>query len=339
LYGSRTILFVDEIHRFNKGQQDALLPAVEDGRVVLIGATTENPYFEVNSPLISRSRVFKLEKLDDKDVLVLLQRALRDQERGLGSYNAQFTNDALKHIVRVASGDARSALNALELAVLSTPLSSDGTRYVDLGAAEESIQQRALGYDKTGDNHYDTISAFIKSMRGSDPDAAIFWLAKMIYAGEDPRFIARRLIVHASEDVGMADPHAMLIAQAAAHAVEFVGMPEARIPLAEATIYIACAPKSNACVSAIDSALNSIAEGVDTRVPIHLRDASYKSAAKLGHGEGYVYPHNCPGGFVEQQYMPDGVSDKVFYRPTANGLESRISSRLSEIWPNRSRKD
>lgn len=326
MHGRRTLLFIDEIHRFNKAQQDAILPHVENGTLTLIGATTENPYFEVNAALISRCRIFRLEPLSDADVRLLLERALADRERGLGGYRAEVAPEALDHLVRVAAGDARSALNALELAVLTTPPVEDGVRRVTVEAAAEAIQQRVLAYDKAGDNHYDTVSAWIKSMRGSDPDAAVYWLARMIYAGEAPRFIARRLLIHAAEDVGLADPQALVVAAAAAQAVEWVGMPEARIPLAEATIYIATAPKSNSAYQAINRALEEVRQNRPGPVPVHLRDASYKGAKALGHGEGYKYPHDYPGGWVAQQYLPEGATGG-YYRPADRGYEAEVRRR------------
>lgn len=324
----RTILFIDEIHRFNKSQQDALLPFVEDGTVILIGATTENPYFEVNAPLLSRSRVFGFKPLREEDIGKLLKTTLADNERGLGRFEVDLQEDALRHIVDIANGDARSALNALELAVLTTPPGEKGIREINLEVAEESIQKRVVRYDKSGDQHYDIISAFIKSLRGSDPDAALHWLARMIYAGEDPRFIARRMIVHAAEDVGMADPNALVVAMAAAHALEYIGMPEARLPLAEAALYIATAPKSNAVIKGIDRALGDIQKRKLGPVPIHLRDAHYKGAANLGHGRGYKYPHNFPGNYTEQQYLPDELIGIKYYQPYANGYEKEIGDRM-----------
>jgi len=324
----RTILFIDEIHRFNKSQQDALLPFVEDGTVILIGATTENPYFEVNAPLLSRSRVFGFKPLREEDIGKLLKTTLADNERGLGRFEVDLKEDALRHIVDIANGDARSALNALELAVLTTPPGEKGIREINLEVAEESIQKRVVRYDKSGDQHYDIISAFIKSLRGSDPDAALHWLARMIYAGEDPRFIARRMIVHAAEDVGMADPNALVVAMAAAHALEYIGMPEARLPLAEAALYIATAPKSNAVIKGIDRALGDIQKRKLGPVPIHLRDAHYKGAANLGHGRGYKYPHNFPGNYTEQQYLPDELIGIKYYQPYANGYEKEIGDRM-----------
>ncbi|MHB0913680.1 MAG: replication-associated recombination protein A [Armatimonadota bacterium] len=327
LYGAKTILFVDEIHRFNKAQQDAFLPHVEDGTITLIGATTENPYFEVNSPLISRSRIFRFENLTDADLEKLLRYAA-ESERGLAPWKVELTEEAVLHLVDVSNGDARTALNALEMAALTTPPNEEGGRTITLALAEEAIQHRALSYDKDGDNHYDVISAFIKSMRGSDPDAAVYWLARMIHAGEDARFIARRIVIQAAEDVGNADPMALVVATAAAHAVEYVGMPEARIPLAQAAIYLACAPKSNASYTAIGKALSDAAEKRAEPVPAHLRDTSYKGAKTLGHGKGYKYPHDYPGNWVEQRYLPDGV-EAEYYTPTENGHEAKLKARLS----------
>ncbi|AZR73084.1 AAA family ATPase [Anoxybacter fermentans] len=328
MYQKRTILFIDEIHRFNKAQQDALLPAVEDGTIIFIGATTENPYFEINSPLISRSRIFQLRPLTQKEIKIILKNALKDKERGLGNYKVRITDKALNHLANVANGDARSALNALELAVLTTPENEDGVINIDLEIAEESIQKRAVNYDKDGDNHYDTISAFIKSMRGSDPDATLYWLAKMIKAGEDPRFIARRILIHAAEDVGLANPHALIVAAAAAQAVEYVGMPEARIPLAEAALFIATAPKSNAVIKGIDSALEVVEKEEVGSVPKHLKDTHYLGASKLGHGEGYKYPHDFPGNYVPQEYLPLNMKGRKFYHPTENGYEKQIKEYL-----------
>ncbi|MGB4337565.1 MAG: replication-associated recombination protein A [Bacillota bacterium] len=307
LYGKRTILFLDEIHRFNRAQQDALLPHVENGVVVLIGATTQNPFFEVNAPLVSRSRVFELKPLRKEHILSLTRSALEDAERGLGNMQVRLDDDAADHLAEYANGDARSALNALEVATLSTPPGPDGVVHITLGVAEESIQRRALRYDAAGDMHYDVVSAFIKSMRGSDPDAALHYLARMIQSGEDPRFIARRLMIHASEDVGMADPRALLVAAAALTAVEKVGMPEARIILAHATIYIATAPKSNAVVTAIGRAIADVENKTIGHVPVHLRTA----------GIGYKYPHDYPGNWVEQQYMPDELLGVKYYEPVA----------------------
>ena len=331
MYNQRTILFVDEIHRFNKAQQDALLPHVEDGTVILIGATTENPYFEVNPPLLSRSRVFGFKSLEDQDIGKLLKQAISDAERGLGRYRVNLNKQAEEHIINVSNGDARSALNAIELAVMTTLPNEQGVREITLEVAEESIQKRSVRYDKSGDQHYDVISAFIKSLRGSDPDAALHWLARMIYAGEDPRFIARRLIVHAAEDVGLADPHALTVATSAAYALEYIGMPEARLPLAEATIYIATAPKSNSVIKGIDKALADIEHRKPGEVPIHLRDAHYKGASKLGHGKGYKYPHDFSGNYVEQQYLPDELLGVSYYEPYESGNEKEIRDRIKRL--------
>ncbi|WP_025028597.1 AAA family ATPase [Caldalkalibacillus mannanilyticus] len=333
LYQKKTVLFIDEIHRFNKSQQDALLPFVEEGTVVLIGATTESPMFEINSALLSRSRIFRLEPLTNQHIEHILRRALEDTDRGFGEEKIHMTDTALKHLVQVANGDARTALNALELAVLTTPPDSTGIIQITLEVAEESIQKRVIQYDKNGDQHYDVISAFIKSLRGSDPDAALYWLARMIYAGEDPRFIARRLYVHAAEDVGMADPRALQIAHAAAYAVDFLGMPEARIPLAEATVYIATAPKSNAIITGIDQALSTVEKEQTGQVPKHLRDSHYKGAKELGHGIGYKYPHDYKDGFVEQQYLPNELIGHTFYTPSEYGYERTIKERL-HYWRN-----
>ncbi|AVX19676.1 putative ATPase [Carboxydocella sporoproducens DSM 16521] len=309
----RTLLFIDEIHRFNKSQQDALLPFVEDGTIILIGATTENPYFEVNKALLSRSRVFQFRPLTEQHILELLRRALDDEERGLAGYRPEVTEEALRHLARMANGDARTALNALELAVLTTPPQEDGRRLVDLAVAEESIQRPALLYDKSGDQHYDVISAFIKSMRGSDPDATLHYLARMLEAGEEPEYIARRIIVHAAEDVGLADPQALVVAVAAAQAVERIGMPEGRLPLAQAALYVALAPKENRIIKAIDAALADVRAGKGGPVPLHLRDTHYAGARDLGHGQGYKYPHNYPGARVEQQYLPDDLRGRQYW--------------------------
>lgn len=328
-FGRRTVLFIDEIHRFNKSQQDALLPSVEDGLVILIGATTENPFFEVNSALISRSRIFKLEHLASEDIEELIELALNDNERGLGEYQAKVTDEALDHFVLMANGDARTALNAIELAVLTTEVNEAGIREITLAIAEESIQQKALNYDKTGDNHYDIISAFIKSMRGSDPDATLHWLARMIDAGEKPEFIARRIVIAAAEDVGLADPHALQVAVSAADAVHFIGMPEGRIVLSEAALYVASAPKSNAAYLGIDEALADLRGIKFSGVPVHLRDAHYKGAKKLGHGKGYKYPHDYEGAWVEQSYLPEELKFKRYYRPRGNGVEAKIREKLN----------
>ena len=330
MYGKKTILFVDEIHRFNKGQQDYLLPFVEDGTLILIGATTENPYFEVNGALISRSSVFELKSLDKEDIKVLLKRAVYDVEKGMGSYNADITEEALEFLADISGGDARNALNAIELGVLTTERSEDGKIHITIDVAQECIQKRVVRYDKTGDNHYDTISAFIKSLRGSDPDAAVYYLAKMLYAGEDIKFIARRMMISASEDVGNADPNALTVAVAASQAVERIGMPEARIILAQAATYIASAPKSNASYLSIDAALESV-RTQKTTVPVHLQDAHYKGAAKLGHGTGYKYAHDYPEHYVKQQYLPDEIKDAKFYEPTEMGFEKQIKERLERL--------
>ncbi len=328
MYGQKTILFIDEIHRFNTGQQDYLLPFVEDGTVILIGATTENPYFEVNGALISRSRIFELKALTREDIKELLHRAVTDRERGMGSYNVKADEDALDFLADMANGDARAALNAIELGVLTTERAADGNIHIDLATAQECIQKRALGYDKDGDNHYDTISAFIKSMRGSDPDAAVYYLARMIYAGEDVKFIARRIMICAAEDVGNADPQALGVAVNAALAAERLGLPEARIVLSQAATYVACAPKSNAAYEAIDKALDTVRSTKTPPVPNHLRDSHYKGAGKLGHGQGYLYAHSYPHHYVKQQYLPDGMEDAVFYTPTDNGYEKQMGDYL-----------
>jgi putative ATPase len=323
--GQPTILFIDEIHRFNKSQQDILLPDVESGVVRLIGATTHNPFFFVNSPLVSRSQIFELRPLTEDDLFQLLQRAVRDEERGLGHLKIHAEENALRHLATVADGDARKCLNALEIAALTTNPGADSVIHIDLPAAEQSIQKKAIVYDGDGDAHYDTISAFIKSMRGSDPDAALYWLAKMIHAGEDPRFITRRIVICAAEDVGLADPMALVLANAAHQAAEFIGWPEARIPIAEATIYIATANKSNSAYKAIDAALEDVRSGRTLAVPEHLRDASYKGAKRLGHGVGYQYAHEGEGHFVPQDYLG---ADKRYYEPTEQGVEKKIKERL-----------
>ena len=326
--GAATILFIDEIHRFNKAQQDVLLPDVESGVIKLIGATTHNPFFFVNSPLVSRSQIFELQPLTEEDLYSLLQRALADTERGLGYLKISAAEDALRHLAKTADGDARKALNSLEIAALTTAPDPDGVIRISLEVAAQSIQKKAVVYDGDGDAHYDTISAFIKSMRGSDPDASLYWLAKMIHAGEDPRFIARRIIICAAEDVGLADPMALVLANAALSAAEFVGWPEARIPLAEATIYIATANKSNSAYAAIDAALADVRSGRTIAVPEHLRDSHYAGAKKLGHGTGYQYAHDSPEHFVAQEYL--GV-DKTYYEPTEQGVEKKIKERV-EKW-------
>lgn len=330
MYGRRTILFVDEIHRFNKGQQDYLLPFVEDGTLILIGATTENPYFEVNGALLSRSIIFELKALEKDDIKKLLLRALTDVEKGMGAYHAVIEEDALEFLADLAGGDARNALNALELGILTTGREADGNIHITLETASECIQKKAVRYDKGGDNHYDTISAFIKSMRGSDPDAAVFYLAKMLYAGEDIRFIARRIMICASEDVGNADPQALSVAVAAAQAVERIGMPESQIILAHAVTYVASAPKSNAACNAVSMAME-VVKSTTTTVPVHLQDRHYGGAEKLGHGAGYLYAHDFPEHYVEQQYLPDEIAGKTFYHPTDIGYEQKIARRLNRL--------
>lgn len=330
LYNRKTILFIDEIHRFNKAQQDALLPFVENGLVTLIGSTTENPMFAVNRPLLSRSRLYRFELLSPEAVRRILIKALRDEKRGLGEYRTEVAPEALDHLAGVANGDARAALNALELAVLTTPPDDEGVRRVTLAVAEEAIQKRVLRYDRV-DEHYDVISAFIKSMRGSDPQATLYWLARMLYAGEDPGFISRRIMIHAAEDVGLADPNALVVAAATAQAVERIGMPEARIVLAEAALYIATAPKSNSVIMGIDAAFSAVEKERTEPVPAHLRGTGYKGAALLGHGKGYKYPHGYPGNYVEQDYSPGNMKGKVFYKPSENGLEKVIKSRLEKM--------
>ncbi len=330
MYGKRTILFVDEIHRFNKGQQDYLLPFVEDGTLILIGATTENPYFEVNGALISRSIIFELKALEKEEVKELLVRALTDVEKGMGAYDAQADEEALDFLADIAGGDARNALNALELGILTKERSGDGKIHITLEVASECIQKKTVRYDKGGDNHYDTISAFIKSMRGSDPDAAVFYLAKMLYAGEDIRFIARRIMICASEDVGNADPQALSVAVAAAQAVERIGMPESQIILAHAASYVASAPKSNAASTAIFEAMETV-KTTTTTVPVHLQDHHYGGAQKLGHGIGYLYAHDFPEHYVKQQYLPDEIAGRTFYRPGELGQEKEIAERLKRL--------
>ena len=331
MYGRKTILFVDEIHRFNKGQQDYLLPFVEDGTLILIGATTENPYFEVNGALLSRSRIFELKPLEKEDVKELIRRAVYDKERGMGIYDADIDEDAADFLADTANGDARAALNAVELGVLTTAKGADGRIHIDMAVAQECIQKRAVRYDKNGDNHYDTISAFIKSMRGSDPDAAVYYLARMLYAGEDIKFIARRIMICAAEDVGNADPQALVVAVAAAQAAERIGLPEAQIILSQAVTYVATAPKSNAACNAVFDALEAVKSRKTMPVPVHLQDAHYKGAAKLGHGQGYLYAHDFPNHYVKQQYLPDGMEGSVFYRPTENGYEKKIKEHMEFI--------
>ena len=323
MYQKKTILFVDEIHRFNKSQQDYLLPFVEDGTLILIGATTENPYFEVNSALISRSSIFELHPLDKEDIKTVIRRAVYDVEKGMGSYDAVIEEDALEFLADISGGDARNALNAVALGILTTERSEDGKIHITLSVASECIQKRVVRYDKTGDNHYDTISAFIKSMRGSDPDAAVYYLAKMLYAGEDIKFIARRIMICASEDVGNADPMALTVAVSAAQAVERIGMPEAQIILSQAVLYVATAPKSNSATNAIFGAMENV-KSQKTSVPAHLQDAHYKGAKNLGHGIGYKYAHDYPRHYVKQQYLPEEIKDARFYEPGDNGKEKEI---------------
>ena len=330
MYQKRTILFIDEIHRFNKGQQDYLLPFVEDGTIILIGATTENPYFEVNGALLSRSSVFELRPLSQEEVETLILRAVQDEKKGMGSYHAVIDEDALHFLADLAGGDARSALNAVELGILTTPRSEDGMIHITLDVASECIQKRVVRYDKTGDNHYDTISAFIKSMRCSDPDAAVYYLAKMLYAGEDIKFIARRIMICASEDVGNADPMALNVAVSAAQAVERIGMPEAQIILSQAVLYVATAPKSNSACNAVFAAMDNVKK-YKTTVPVHLQDAHYKGSAKLGHGIGYKYAHDYPNHYVKQQYLPDEIKDAVFYEASDNGYEQTIKAHMKRI--------
>ena len=327
MYQRKTILFVDEIHRFNKSQQDYLLPFVEDGTLILIGATTENPYFEVNSALISRSSIFELKPLSTEDVETLILRAMKDSQKGMGSYHAKIDEDALHFLADLSGGDARLALNAVELGILTTSRSDDGWIHLTLDVVSECIQKRVVRYDKTGDNHYDTISAFIKSMRGSDPDAAVYYLAKMLYAGEDIKFIARRIMICASEDVGNADPMALTVAVSAAQAAERIGMPEAQIILSQAVLYVATAPKSNSACNAISAAMDNV-KRVKTTVPPHLQDAHYKGSQNLGHGVGYRYAHDYPKHYVEQQYLPDEIKGEVFYEPGDNGYEAKIKEHM-----------
>ena len=330
MYGKKTILFVDEIHRFNKGQQYYLLPFVEDGTIILIGATTENPYFEVNGALLSRSSIFELQPLAKEDIKKLITRAVYDTVKGMGSYQAVIDEDALEFLADISGGDARSALNAVELGILTTERSADGKIRITLDVASECIQKRVVKYDKTGDNHYDTISAFIKSMRGSDPDAAVYYLAKMLYAGEDIKFIARRIMICASEDVGNADPMALTVAVSASQAVERIGMPEAQIILSEAVTYVATAPKSNTACEAVFAAMASVKKK-KTSVPAHLQDAHYKGSSKLGHGVGYLYAHDYPEHYVKQQYLPDEIKEEVFYHPTDIGYEKQAGERLRHL--------
>ena len=331
MYGQKTILFVDEIHRFNKSQQDYLLPFVEDGTITLIGATTENPYFEVNNALLSRSRIFELKPLEKQDIRELVMRAVYDTEKGMGTYGADITDEAADFLADVANGDARAALNAVELGILPTDKSDDGKIHITIDVAAECIQKRVVRYDHDGDNHYDTISAFIKSMRGSDPDAAVYYLARMLYAGEDVKFIARRIMICASEDVGNADPNALVVAVSAAQAVERIGMPESQIILSQAAAYVATAPKSNAAYMGIAKAMKTVADTRTMPVPAHLQDRHYKGAEKLGHGLGYKYAHDYPNHYVTQQYLPDGVEGMRFYEPSENGYEKKIREHMEFI--------
>ena len=331
MYGQKTILFVDEIHRFNKSQQDYLLPFVEDGTITLIGATTENPYFEVNNALLSRSRIFELKPLEKQDIRELVMRAVYDTKKGMGTYGADITDEAADFLADVANGDARAALNAVELGILTTDISDDGKIHITIDVAAECIQKRVVRYDHDGDNHYDTISAFIKSMRGSDPDAAVYYLARMLYAGEDVKFIARRIMICASEDVGNADPNALVVAVSAAQAVERIGMPESQIILSQAAAYVATAPKSNAAYMGIAKAMKTVADTRTMPVPAHLQDRHYKGAEKLGHGLGYKYAHDYPNHYVTQQYLPDGVEGMRFYEPSENGYEKKIREHMEFI--------
>ena len=331
MYGQKTILFVDEIHRFNKSQQDYLLPFVEDGTITLIGATTENPYFEVNNALLSRSRIFELKPLEKQDIRELVMRAVYDTEKGMGTYSADITDEAADFLADVANGDARAALNAVELGILTTDKSDDGKIHITIDVAAECIQKRVVRYDHDGDNHYDTISAFIKSMRGSDPDAAVYYLARMLYAGEDVKFIARRIMICASEDVGNADPNALVVAVSAAQAVERIGMPESQIILSQAASYVATAPKSNAAYMGIAKAMKTVADMRTMPVPAHLQDKHYKGAEKLGHGLGYKYAHDYPNHYVTQQYLPDGMEEMRFYEPSENGYEKKIKEHMAFI--------
>ena len=331
MYGKRTILFIDEIHRFNKGQQDYLLPFVEDGTLILIGATTENPYFEVNGALLSRSAIFELKPIPMEGVKELIRKAVYDSERGMGAYNARIEEDALEFLADLSGGDARHALNAVELGIMTTDRSEDGKIHITLEVAQECIQKRAVRYDKTGDNHYDTVSAFIKSMRGSDPDAAVYYLARMLYAGESVTFIARRIMICAAEDVGNADPNALVVAANASLAVERIGMPEAQIILSQAVSYVACAPKSNAACRAIERAMQEVERTGNLPIPPHLQDAHYKGAAKLGHGTGYKYAHDYPNNYVKQQYLPYELNGQEFYSPSGNGYETKIRQHMSKL--------
>lgn len=331
MYGKRTILFIDEIHRFNKSQQDYLLPFVEDGTLILIGATTENPYFEVNGALLSRSVIFELKPIPVEGVKELIRTAVQDSERGMGAYNAVIEEDALEFLADLSGGDARHALNAVELGIMTTNRGEDGRIHITLDVAQECIQKRAVRYDKTGDNHYDTVSAFIKSMRGSDPDAAVYYLARMLYAGESVTFIARRIMICAAEDVGNADPNALTVAVSASQAVERIGMPEAQIILSQAVSYVACAPKSNAACEAVGKAMQTVERTGNLPIPTHLQDAHYKGAAKLGHGTGYKYAHDYPNHYVEQQYLPYELNGQEFYQPSGNGYEVKIREHMKKL--------
>ncbi len=334
MYGKKTILFIDEIHRFNKGQQDYLLPFVEDGTIILIGATTENPYFEVNAALISRSIIFELKSLEIPEVKELILRAVNDKKKGMGNYKAQIDEDALDFLADMAGGDARNALNAIELGILTTPRSEDGIIHITLDVASQCIQKRVVRYDKNGDNHYDIISAFIKSIRGSDPDGAIYWLARMVEGGEDPAFIARRLVISASEDIGLANPNALLLANACFDTLMKVGWPEGRIPLAEATIYLATSPKSNSAYMAINNALELVRETGNLPVPLHLRNAPTKLMKQLGYGQEYKYAHNYEGNFVKQQFLPDEIKAKQLWQPQHNPAEQKHAERMKQLWGN-----
>ena len=331
VYNKKSILFIDEIHRFNKAQQDALLPSVEGGLVILIGATTENPYFEINSPLLSRSTIFEFKRLTDDEIRTLLCQAVTDRERGYGAMKVVVDDEALDHLTHVAAGDVRRALGALELGILTKDKDADGVIHIDLETAQECIQKKAVQYDKKGDNHYDTISAFIKSIRGSDPDAALYWLAKMLEAGEDPKFIARRIVISASEDIGNAEPMALMVAVAAARAVEMIGLPEARLNLAQAVTFLASAPKSNASYAALDAAQAAVRRASNSQVPAHLQDSHYPGSKQLGRGLNYKYPHNYPENYCPQQYLPDDIAGEIFYHPTDNGFEQKISAHLKHL--------
>ena len=332
MYGKKTILFIDEIHRFNKGQQDYLLPFVEDGTIILIGATTENPYFEVNAALISRSIIFELKSLEISEVKELILRAVNDKTKGMGNYKARIDEDALDFLADMAGGDARNALNAIELGILTTPRSEDGLIHITLDVASQCIQKRVVRYDKNGDNHYDIISAFIKSIRGSDPDGAIYWLARMVEGGEDPAFIARRLVISASEDIGLANPNALLLANACFDTIMKVGWPEGRIPLAETTIYLATSPKSNSAYMAINDALSLVRQTGNLPVPLHLRNAPTQLMKQLGYGDNYKYAHDYPGNFVRQQFLPDELKDRRIWEPQANAAEQKHKERMQALW-------